>query len=143
MPYCTSSDLEKYYLGKTFDASDYLSSTKANVLIAADYALINMSIRSRYSLPITDSDDLAVLQMLNEMMTVGTIDDIFRERTADGTFERGRNTRKEALKMLEEIKDGTMILASAGVGSVIKFNNLDSDGNEVLPRFKDSKIDSE
>jgi hypothetical protein len=141
--YCTVEDLESYFLNKSFNCGDYLTNGKADGFILCDAAIIDAALKTRYSLPITNTNDLMILKSINERMVVGTIDDIFREKNADGQFERGRNTRKEALDMLKQIKDGDMVLESTGNTSAIKFNTTDSDGNEVLPRFKDSHIDNE
>lgn len=141
MGYCVVEDIKAYYLGKTFSSSDYLTDTKVEALIAGDYALINIKLKSKYSLPISDSNDLLFLKMINEMLTVGTIDDIFREKTEDGKFNRQRNTRKEALDLLDSLMDGTLVLDGSSKDSVIKFNLIDSNGNEVQKRFKDSNIE--
>ena len=141
--YCSVQDLESYFLNKEFKCGDYLTNGKAESFIYSDAAIIDAVIKSRYSLPITDTNDLVILKTINEKMVVGTIDDIFREKNAEGQFERGRNTRKEALDMLKQIKDGELVLNGTGSTSVIKFNNIDSDGNEVLPRFKNSNITNE
>lgn len=142
MGYCTVQDLEGYFLNKSFKCGDYLTNGKADDFIIADTAIINASLRGRYTLPITNTNDLIILKIINEKMVVGTIDDIFREKSEDGTFERGRNTRKEALDMLKQIKEGTLILESSGKTSTIKFNTTNYDEKEVTPRFKDSNIDT-
>jgi hypothetical protein len=139
--YCTVEDIESYYLNKSFKCGDYLTNGKAKEFIIADSALINSALRVRHTLPITDTDDLLILKQINEKMVVGTIDDIFREKTEDGKFERGRDTRKEALALLKQIKDGDLVLNSTGTTSAIKFNDVNSDDATVVPRFKDSNID--
>lgn len=139
--YCTVEDLEAYFLNKSFKCGDYLTNGKAEDFIRDDAAIIDASLKVRYSLPITDTSDLRILRQINAKMVVGTIDDIFREKTEDGNFDRGRNTRREALDILKQIKEGSMLLDSAGTGSVIKFNTTNSDGDEVSSRFKESNID--
>lgn len=141
MGYCTTQDLQAYYLNKSFKCGDYLDNGKADSFIQDDYALINAALKVRYSLPITDDNDLVILRMINAKMVVGTIDDIFREKTDDGKFDRGRDTRKEALGFLTQIKNGDLILDGSGVGSVITFNTKDSYGNKVRKRFKDVYIE--
>lgn len=141
--YCSVQDLESYFLGKEFKCGDYLTNGKADSFIYADAAMIDAVLRSRYSLPITDTDDLVILKIINEKMVVGTIDDIFREKNSEGNFERGRNLRKDAMDMLKQIKDGDLVLNSNKLTSVIKFNNIDSAGDEVTPRFKNGNITSE
>lgn len=140
MPYCTVEDLESYYLNKAFKCGDYLTNGKADGFILSDAAIIDAALRTRYSLPITNTNDLLILKSINERMVVGTIDDIFRERTEDGSFERGRNTRKDALDMLKQIKEGDIILEGSSKSSVMKFNNVNSNGDTVEQRFKESEI---
>ena len=141
MQYAQVQDLEDYFLGKTFKCGDWLTNGKANNLLIADASLINAALRVRYSLPIRETEDLILLKMFNVMLTVGTIDDVFREKTEDGRFERGRNTRKEALDWLKQVKEGDVQLLSAQGDSPIKFNSLNSDGDEIEPKFKDSNIE--
>jgi phage gp36-like protein len=141
--YCTVEDLESYFLNKEFKCGDYLTNGKADGFILDDGALIDATIKSRYSLPVTDTNDLMILKSINTKMVVGTIDDIFREKNAEGQFERGRNTRKEALELLKQIKEGDLILDGVENTSVMKFNDIDSDGETVLPKFKDSNIANE
>lgn len=143
MNYCTVENLESYYLNKTFKCGDYLTNGKADCFILSDNAIINASLRTRYTLPITNTEDLIILKTINEMMVVGTIDDIFREKNDDGSFERGRNTRKTALDMLKQIKNGDIILNSSAANSVMKFNNINSDGDVVVNKFKESDIGKE
>jgi hypothetical protein len=141
--YCDVQDLESYFLNRSFKCGDYLTNGKASAFILADTAIINASLRNKYTLPITSQDDLLLLKTINEWMVVGTIDDIFREKNDDGSFERGRNTRKTALDMLKDIREGKILLNSTSITSIIKFNNVNSDGDVVEHRFKESEIGNE
>lgn len=141
--YCTVQDLEGYFLNKSFNCGDYLDNGKANTFILTDAAIINSYLRPKYSLPITDTEDLLILKNINEKMVVGTIDDIFREKTESGEFARTRGLRKEAIEMLEMIKSGEIELNSLKITSVIKFNSVRSDGENISPRFKDENIDKD
>lgn len=138
--YCDVQDLESYFLNTTFKCGDYLTNGKASAFILADTAIINSFLRGKYTLPVTNTDDLVILKTINEWMVVGTIDDIFRERTEDGSFDRGRNTRKQAMDMLKQIKNGDIVLNSTQSTSPIKFNNVNSDGDTVDHQFKESEI---
>lgn len=141
MGYCTVQDLESYYLNKNFKCGDYLTNGKAKDFIEDDSSLIDSALKVRYSLPIINANDLRILKILNAKMVIGTIDDIFREKTDDGKFDRGRDTRKEALAFLTQIKNGDLVLDGSGIGSVMKFNNKDTYGHTVHKRFKDSNIE--
>ena len=139
--YCSVQDLEGYFLNKSFGCGNYLNNGEADGFILTDAAIINATLKIRYTLPITNTNDLLILKSINEKMSVGTIDDIFREKTVDGKFDRGRNTRKEAIDMLKLIRNGDLILESTGNTPPIKFSKIDSAGDTVKPRFKDSNID--
>ncbi len=141
MSYCTVEDVKGYYLNKEFKCDDYLDNQEVGVHIAQDAALMDAVIKTRYTLPISDQSDLRILKMINEKMVVGTIDDVFRERTSDEKFDRFRKTRKEALDWLNKIKKGELILDGTEKDSIIKFNDKDSDGNTVEKRFKDGNIE--
>lgn len=141
MPYCTVTDIEAYYLNKDFKCESYCNSRRVESFIIQDAALIDAALKSRYALPITNTNDLLILKMINEKMVVGTVDDIFREKTESGEYERTRGMRKEALDMLKKIQDGDVVLNSTAKSSVMKFNNIDSQGNEVEKRFKDTNIE--
>lgn len=141
MSYCTVGNIKAYYLNKSFDTTDYCSEDYVEQFIDDDEAIINSALSVKYSLPITDTSDLKVLRSINSKMVVGTIDDIFREKTTDDQFERSRNMRKEALSLLEKIKTGEFLLNTPGKTSVIKFNTTRTDGQTVEKRFLDSNID--
>jgi len=42
---------------------------------------------------------------------------------------------------LKQVKDGGIVLSSTKNTSVMKFNSVRSDGETIVPRFKDSNID--
>lgn len=139
--YCSKTNIEAYFMNKSFGASDYVTETEVETFIGQIAAMMDAKISSRYSLPITNAYDLLILKMINEYLVVAIIDDIFREKTEDGKFDRGRNTRKEGNDLLNKIVNGEMILNSTHKRSVIKFNSVDGNGDTVNKRFKDSYIE--
>lgn len=141
MAYSDVQSVESYYLNKSFKCGDYLESSEVETFIDQDAAYIDAVVSKKYALPITNTNDLLILKQINEKLTVGTIDDILRERLEGDKFERLRNYRKEAMDMLAKIEKGEIILNSTENTSVIKFNNTDSEGNTVEKRFKDSNIE--
>ena len=134
--YCSVQDIEAYYNNVKFDCNGYVDGDECNSFISQDTALINAYIKKKYSLPITDASDLLILQMICEMLVVGKIDDIIREKDPSETLERDRNYRKNGLKMIQEILKGDLILDGTKKTSVIKFNNIDSEGNTVNKLYK-------
>lgn len=141
--YCTVTDIETYYLNKSFDNDEdqYVSNSDVDAFIAAESSMIDAILSMRYSLPITNTNDLRILKSICEKLVVGTVDDILRDRDNDGKFTRQRDTRKEANLWLDMIKDGKMRLNSTQKSSPIFFNKTDSNGNDVEKRFKDSNIE--
>lgn len=139
MSYCTVQDVESYFYGKSFDCEAWLTSSEVLSFIATQAQYMNVFLRVKYTLPITSQEDLLFLKMINEHLVVGLIDGMDRVE-ANEEFKRGRNLKKEAKEILKELKKGTMRLDSSSKGSNIKFNNIDSDGNEVKKRFKESNV---
>lgn len=131
-----------YYMGKKFDCDGYVTSANVTAFIAEDAAYISSVIGAKYALPVSNAGDLMILKSINEKMVAGTIDDIYREKSAedDNRFDRLRRLRKEALDILNKIATGEITLSGTQNTSAIKFNNVDSCGNEVHKRFKDENI---
>ncbi len=138
--YCTVSDVENYFLNKKFKCDDYLENQEIIAFIAQETAVINAVLKTKYSLPITDTSDLLILKMINEKLVAGTVDGIIREKDDEGKFDRNRNLRKEGQSWLDKIMKGEILLDTTEKTSVIKFNTKDSEGNTVKKRFKDSNI---
>jgi hypothetical protein len=139
--YCETQDIEAYFQNKDFKFETFLTVDKVRSFIVNETMFINLIIKRKHSLPITNPDDLIVLKMICEKLVVGTIDDIIREKNVDGDYVRSRNLRKEALDFLDKIAIGEMTLNMSGKSSVIKFNNTDSNGNEVEKEFKVGNIE--
>lgn len=141
MSYCTIQDVEAYYLNKSFQCGDWIEPSEVESFIAQDAVLINAKIKKKVNLPITDDNDLLLLKIINEKMVVGTLDGILREKGKDQKFDRQRNCRKEAQELLDMIVKGDIELDGTEKTSVIKFNNVDSEGNTVGKRWKEADIE--
>lgn len=141
MSYCTIQDVEAYYLNKSFKCDDYIQPEEIDSFIVQDATLINARIKKKVALPITNDNDLLLLKIINEKMVVGTIDGIVREKGKDQKFDRQRNCRKEASDLLDMIIKGDIELDGTEKTSVIKFNNVDSQGNTVDKRWKEADIE--
>jgi hypothetical protein len=142
MAYCTVNDVERYYLGTDFGAtSAYVTDVEVGEFIDEEAAAMNLSLKKKYALPITDADDLTVLKSINAKLVVGIIDEIIREKDPEGKLERSRSFRKEAMDTLKAIETGDITLMTSGKGSPIKFNQTDSDGETVEKEFKLSDAD--
>lgn len=141
MSYCSVQNVEAYFLGKKFGCDDYLTHDEVQEFIRQESLTLDIQIKTRYSLPITNTNDLVILKMIVEKLVSGTVDDIMREKDKDAKFERTRNLRKEAKGMIDMIMKGQLLLNTSRKNSVIKFNKTDSEGNTVEKRFKDSNVE--
>lgn len=139
--YCTVTDVARFYLGKTFTDSDYVTQTDLENMIADEARTMDTILRRKYTLPITDEDDLRVLKKINQALVVAILDEIYREKTVDGKFNRDRSMIKQAQDLLSQINKGEVTLNSSRKASAIKFGNTDGDGNIVEKRFVDAEIE--
>jgi hypothetical protein len=133
-------DVESYFYGKSFDCDGWLTSSEVDSFIATQAQYINIIIKSKYTLPISNQDDLQFLKLINEQLVVGTIDEMDRVSGEKTEFVKTRNLIKRANDILDRLRSGEMRLNSSSNGSNIKFNNTDSDGNAVKKRFKESNV---
>ena len=140
--YCAVTDVEAYYNGVDFDSTTYVTETEVTAFITQETSFIDANLKRKYSLPISDSDDLNILKLICAKLVVGTIDEIIREKSPVEGQERGRNYRKEALNLLKDVSTGKLILNQTEKSSCIKFNNTDSEGNTVEKKFKVADITS-
>lgn len=142
MSYCTVSDVEVYFLGKKFDCDTHITSDQVQSLIYSEAAMIDLKLKNRYTLPITNQSDLIILKVINEKLVAGIIDATERTAVKDQKFTRSRDLKSEAMDVLSDIYKGNLKLNTTGKASAIKFNNVDSKGNTVEKRFKVSNIPS-
>ena len=116
--YSTPIDIQSYYLGLDFSASDYIKTAKVNSWIEEHSIQIDNSLRRRYSMPITNTNDLKMLKLLVEKFVVGRIDLILRNSSfiiksdEDKEYVRNRNYSKEANDMLTALMNGDIQLES-------------------------------
>ncbi len=139
--YCTVTDIEAYYLNKTFKCADWITNSEVETFINSESASIEAQISARYSFPITNKNDLMILKMIVEKFVVAIVDDIIRDRDKEGRFTRQRDCRKEADALLKLILEGALVLQATQVSSTIRFNDQTSDGETVEKRYKDSNIE--
>ena len=132
MSYTTAKKVQGYYMGLNFETSDYMTKTEVKAWIAENAAIINASLKRKYNLPITNADDLLILQIINEKFVVGKIDGILRQKAKDDQkmFNRDRNCTKEANDLLAKIISGEMLLNTAPkLLAPISYNQGDYDSN--------------
>ncbi len=125
MAYSKPTEVNSYYLGLNFDKSDFITSGRVKKWINEEAAKIDMVLRRKYRLPITNEDDLLVLKVINEEFVVGKIDEIIRLNSDDENekkYIRNRNAKKDAQRKLDGLLDGSLQLVTSPKNlSPIKF----------------------
>jgi len=118
MTYTTASDILKYFNGLSYTDSEgtdnNLSEADVDQFIAEQTVILNMKIAKKYTLPVTDADDLTYLKIICDKMVVCQIDKTLRAYAMDdeSQYVRKRNYCKEAQEMIEGIMDGSVPLNS-------------------------------
>lgn len=127
--YTTVESVESHYLGAKFEASsDYLTDTIVGNFITEQSLVIDFAIKKKYTLPITDADDLTYLKLVCDKMVVCKIDKILRQNAApdEEAFRRNRGYCKQAKEMLDKILNGEIELeAPQSSFKSIKYNKTE------------------
>jgi hypothetical protein len=115
MAYTKVDDIQGYYLGLDFSTSDIITYAKVKKWIEEASISIDISLRRKYTLPITDASDFTFLKLLTEKMVVGKIDPILRmsDDEEEKKFMRNRNYAKESRDELEGIMNGSLQLITS------------------------------
>lgn len=116
MAYSKPTEVNAYYLGLDFDNSDFIISGRVKKWLAEEAAKMDMQLRRKYALPITNENDLLVLKVINEEFVVGKIDEIIRLNSDDENekkYIRNRNAKKDAEKKLMGLLDGSLVLETS------------------------------
>ena len=116
MAFTTRDDVMSYYINLSLKDSEGNDNdiTEADVdrWIDEETIIIKLTIGKKYLLPITNTDDLTYLKLINEKLVVCKIDRIIRAATTDEEKEmmRRRDACKEAQEMLKKILSGEILL---------------------------------
>lgn len=129
MAYTTTDDILKYFEGLGYTDSEgsdnFISESEASQFIDEQTVIIDLKIAAKYTLPITNSNDLIYLKLACDKLVVCQIDKILRTYATDdeSEFVRRRNYCKEAKNMLDDLISGEIILNSPQAGfSLNKYN---------------------
>ena len=129
MSYTTPTDILKYFLGLAYEDSEgndnFITEADATQFIEEQTAIIDLQIGKKYTLPLTDSDDLTYLKIVCDKLVVCQIDKTLRTFSNDdeNEFVRRRNYCKEGNDMIKNIMDGKIPLnATEKSFRAIKYN---------------------
>lgn len=148
MPYTTSADIKKYFLGLDYtdnEGSPTLT-PEADIIqfIDEQTSVIDLVIGKKYILPITNSDDLSYLKLINDKLVVCQIDKQTRAYSSDDEdeFKRRRNYCKEAQEMLDKIMNGKIPLnATQKSFRAFKYNKTTVYQDDCECRVEEVKCD--
>ena len=116
MAYTTTNDILGYFNGLSYTDSEgnenNISEPEVSKFIDEQTVIIDLTIGKKYSLPVTNNDDLIYLKLVCDKLVVCQIDKILRTFAMDdeSEFVRRRNYCKEAQEMLKAIIDDIVIL---------------------------------
>ena len=137
MAYSTTTDIQRLFRNYTFDgSSNPTDSEVANPHISQADAYIDSRLRRRYTVPITDSDDIEVLQYVSERLAAQTIyDAMFSAGTQsrnpnDATEGASGHFRAAGMARLKEIEDGEIQLVT-GRAAVVDIGVFDGAKEET------------
>jgi len=125
--YTATTYIRAYYMGLGVN-SDYIIETDIQRFIDESSIKINLTLKKKYTLPFTDSDDLIYLKLICEKMVVCKIDKIMRANSTEGEekFNRNRGYCKEAEEMLNDLLNGKITLTSVQKSyRGIKYNTVE------------------
>jgi hypothetical protein len=113
--YTTAKNVQSYFMGVDFTTSDFITQADVKRWIEEDSINIDNSLRRKYTLPISNSNDLIFLKSLTEKFVVARIDSILRvsANEENSKFDRTRNYGKEAKETLKNLIDGVILLETS------------------------------
>jgi phage gp36-like protein len=115
MAYCTSAQVVADFKTLTVGATGPVNTTNIADFIAQADAEINSYLAVKYTTPITGTEALLMCQMLSIYLVKSRIQSILRVKTGkeDPDQDTSDNLRGVAIKTLERLAKGTMILTDA------------------------------
>lgn len=127
--YTDVASIQAYYLGVKFTStSDYLTTVIIGNFITEQTNVINFVLKKKYTLPITDIDDLLYLKVVCDKMVVCKVDKILRQNANDeeNIFDRSRGCEKAVKAMLDKILNGQIELNTPQISfKPIKYNKTE------------------
>lgn len=139
MTYATVSDIQAYFQNITFADSPATSPTLTRVttLLADSEALVVAMLTPCVQMPITGTNNLALMKQIIAKYTAGEIDRMFRESFNNPQgYEKlnyKRDLKKDALDLIDMIKENKISIGTRPQS--ISYCVTDSDGEVIEPVF--------
>jgi phage gp36-like protein len=110
--YCASSDVEIYFNSLSFTETSAITKAKVDSLIEQRSNYIDAVIGRKYTLPLTESKDLAIMKSICTRLVAGDIDETQSFSILKSDQKKGRDLKKEALEDIQSILEGKIALSS-------------------------------
>lgn len=135
MAYSTVAQIESEFKNVDFNANSAVTDTEVGDIISQTDAEIDARLGVKYIVPITGAVSLLILRTISTYITCARVSKIIEVKTGESDKDQPRRIeeRATAIKMLNEIVEGKMLLSDAteistrgGVRSYTYENNIES-----------------
>lgn len=137
MAYCTVEDIEKRFLSIDFTTTTSVTTSDVEAFIELNTAEIDGRLDGIYSVPITGTKSLKIVQKICEFLTIADVHEILdqKNKREKGDISVADGYREKAEQMLEAIEQGSMSLSDAESLASSGFVNYNVD-NAIEFTFK-------
>lgn len=131
MAYCETTDVAEEFKSIKFDSPNAIKTTQVERFIEEADALINVTLGSKYLIPITGTNALILMRQISLSLVAQRIKDILQVKTADDSKQDTRPdfNKFDPMKMLKALASGSITLTDAVLSSStdgIKSFNVDN-----------------
>jgi phage gp36-like protein len=142
MPYAESSHITAEFADVTFSASTKVSTDDITRFLAEADAEINTRLCNRYAVPITGTESLVLMRMIEIWLVKHRIMGILKVKTPIAKADQGGETdlRTQAIEMLKQLSDGELLLSDAPRATSeegVKSYSADEEVDHVFQRGED------
>lgn len=142
MAYSTTNQIQSEFKDITFSATSSVTDTEVTEIISMTDAEIDARLGVKYEVPITGTSALLICRTISTYISAARISKIVEVKTgeADKDMPRRIEERNAALKMIEDIVAGKMLLSDATSRSTrggVRSYNYDNDIEAEIDVTKD------
>lgn len=115
MAYSTTTQIQSEFKDITFSSTSAVTDTEVADIISMTDAEIDGRLGVRYTVPITGTSSLLICRTISTFITAARVSKIIEVKTgeSDRDMPRRIEERNNALKMIEDIVSGKMLLSDA------------------------------
>ena len=137
--YCEVSDIEAWFPGIKFSSETKATLTWVGNLISRHSATIDGRLYAKYTVPITGSTALAIVQEICEFLVIADVDEVMNTGIGRGTeTSPAVDYRDLANKKLDKLESGELVLIDGSTSTSNDFANYNED-NSIDPIIERDK----